>query len=352
MAPPLSPRDALERARIPSFDGVRALAILPVVFHHATPRPLEGVMGRGPLGVDLFFALSGFLITTLLCREKEATGTVRLGRFWARRALRIFPLYYAVLALFVVHAVLLRDPGPVRDHFLRSLPVHLTYTSNWLLDTNVPHSVVFGFGWSLATEEQFYLVWPLVMRAARRTGVAATFMLGVLAVDQLADRGHLGALLGAGVLLRALRSIAAPIVGGALLALALRSRAGLALLAPVLAHRAASLAALAALLFLAWTGGSLALAHLSMIALVGACALRADHLLAPLLEHPIARFIGDRSYAIYLLNVPAVVAVKRLLGEGSLALVFVLGFALSLAFAHAAHLLVERPLLAARARLR
>lgn len=352
-------REHLERARFPSFDGLRALAILPVVLHHSTSGPVAGVLGRGPLGVDLFFALSGFLITNLLLREKERTGTLRLGAFWARRALRIMPLYYGVLALFTVHALFLREPGPVRDHFLRSLPVHLTYTSNWLLDTNVSHAIVFGFGWSLATEEQFYALWPVVLRFPRRGSPRAVarrpalFMILLFVVDQLTERGYLGAILGDGVLLRAVRSISTPIVLGSLLAYALRTRLGFVLLAPLLGRRESSLLAFGVLAYLAWSGGSLLLAHVSMVALVGACALRADHFLAPVFEHPVATFIGDRSYGIYLLNIVATVSAKRLLGENApLLAIFGLALALSLVLAHVAHIYVERPLMKARARLR
>jgi peptidoglycan/LPS O-acetylase OafA/YrhL len=337
-------------ARFASFDGLRALAILPVVLHHSTTRPMPGIWGRGPLGVDLFFALSGFLITTLLLREKEI-GTIRLGAFWARRAVRIMPLYYVVLGLYTVHALFVRDPGPVRDHFLHSLPVHLTYTSNWLLDTNVPHAVAFSFGWSLATEEQFYLVWPLVLRFCRLSR-AAGFMIALLVLDQLTERGFLDAVL-SGTAFRAMRSISTPIVLGSLLALAFHPRAGRALLGLALGRRSSSLVAFAVLAYLAWSGGSLLLAHVAMVALVGACALSPDHFLAPVLEHPIAKFIGDRSYALYLLNVPATVLVKRLLGEGApLAVVFTLSLTLGLFFAHVAHRIVERPLFALRARLR
>lgn len=343
----------LERARFPSFDGLRALAILPVVLHHSTTGPRDGILGRGPLGVDLFFALSGFLITTLLLREKARTGTIRLGAFWGRRALRIMPLYYGVLAIFVVHAIFVREPGPVRDHFLRSLPVHLTYTSNFLLDTNVPHAIVFGFGWSLSTEEQFYLVWPLVLRFARRLSVMAAFMVALFAIDQLTERGYLSALLGDGTLFRAVRSISTPIVLGSLLALTLHTRLGFAVVSKVLAPRYASLVAFGLLAYLAWSGGSLLLAHFSMVALVGTCALRADHYLAPLLENPISRFIGERSYGLYLLNIMATVFVKRHLGEDApLALIFTLSLALGLLLAQVAYLIVERPLLAMRKRLR
>src|SRR5262249_2721724 len=116
--------------RFDSLDGLRCLAIVPVVWHHATPRPLEGVLGRGPLGVDLFFAISGFLITTLLLRERENQGRIAMRAFYMRRTLRIFPLYYLVLGAFVLHALLFREHGEARDHFLRSLPFHATYTTN------------------------------------------------------------------------------------------------------------------------------------------------------------------------------------------------------------------------------
>lgn len=320
---------------------------MPVVFHHATPRVLEGALGRGPLGVDLFFAISGFLITTLLLREREAGG-IRLGPFFARRALRIFPLYYVVLGLFVLHAAFVREPGPVRDHFFRSLPVHATYTSNWLLDTDVSHPIVFGFGWSLATEEQFYAVWPVVLRVVRRLRVAALLMVLLLALDLVAERWG-----GAGMGWRMARSIAAPIGLGSLLALAVRGGLGFRLVNVVLGHRASSLVALVVVLLAAALGWPLVVAHVAMVALVGACAIAPTQVLAPLLESAPLRHVGAVSYGVYLLNVPAVVAVKRALGEEApLLFVFVLAFASSVALATVAHRLVERPLEAWRARLR
>ncbi|HEY3820819.1 MAG TPA: acyltransferase [Polyangiaceae bacterium] len=92
----------LGTSRFSSLDGLRCLAVVPVVWHHSTPRPPSGLLGRGPLGVDLFFAISGFLITTLLLRERRR-GELSVGRFYARRALRIFPAYYLVLGLTTLH---------------------------------------------------------------------------------------------------------------------------------------------------------------------------------------------------------------------------------------------------------
>src|SRR4051812_26046578 len=86
----------LGTAHFASLDGLRFLSIAPVVWHHCTSGPLPGVLGKGPIGVELFFAISGFLITTRLIREQRARGAVAIGQFYTRRALRIFPLYYAV----------------------------------------------------------------------------------------------------------------------------------------------------------------------------------------------------------------------------------------------------------------
>lgn len=341
-------------SRFESLDGLRALAIVPVVWHHATPYPLEGVLGRGPLGVDLFFAVSGFLITTLLLREREATGRIALGPFWVRRSLRIFPLYYLVLGLFVLHAVFLRATGPVRTHFLASVPFYATYTSNWLVDWNVGHPIVFAFAWSLATEEQFYLFWPWLLRA-RRLALPAAAMLALIGIDQLAERG----LFVDGFAGRVARSFATPIGTGSLLAIALRWRPSFRVLDAVLGHRWSSAAALAGLAIAAIQPWSLLPTHLTMTALVGAVCLRADHLLRPLFEARAVRHVGLVSYGVYLLNVPVVSAARGALGAAdqvsvtsSTLGVFVLGLAGSVAVATISYRLVERPLLGLRERFR
>jgi peptidoglycan/LPS O-acetylase OafA/YrhL len=198
----------VKRPYFASFDGLRCLAILPIVWHHATKGPVAGPLGRGPLGVDLFFAISGFLITSLLLHERKSGGGLSLGRFWLRRSLRIFPLYYVVLGAYVVHALALREHGPARDDFLRSVPYYATYTSNWFLHGRVDHPIVFAFAWSLAAEEQFYVVWPPVLRATRSLFAPAVVMAGLVALDQAAERGWLSALFEEGLALRMIRSFA------------------------------------------------------------------------------------------------------------------------------------------------
>jgi peptidoglycan/LPS O-acetylase OafA/YrhL len=344
--------DFLRRARFPSLDGLRCLAVLPVVWHHSTPRPLQGIPGRGPLGVDLFFAISGFLITTLLLRERRARGGVSVSRFYARRALRIFPAYYLVLGLYALRAWLWMPGGPSREHFLRSLPFWATYTSNWFVDFGVAYPIVFAFGWSLATEEQFYALWPWLTRAPRWAMPAAA--LALLALDQGVEWGLLGTSWPP-LAQRVAASIASPICLGALLGCALDAPRSFAALRPLLGLRASAPIALAILAALvAWAGAPLVAIALAMTLLVGACCVRPDHGLRVLLEAPPVRWVGTVSYALYLVHVTAITAVKRLAPAHAddAPLVFVGGLALALPLAYALHRGLDVPLQALRARLR
>jgi peptidoglycan/LPS O-acetylase OafA/YrhL len=339
----------LHTVRFPSLDGLRFLSIVPVIWHHATLGPLPGVLGKGPVGVDLFFAISGFLITTLMLREQRATGTVSIRRFYARRALRIFPLYYVVLALYVARAWLLPAAAPERAHFFRSLPFWATYTANWFVDFDVPHPVLFAFGWSLATEEQFYLVWPWIVRATRGWRVPAVAALFLLVADQSMERGLFTAALPPGSLeRRMIASIASPIVLGTLLACALHGPRGFAASARVLGHRAsAPLLLLAVVGLLAVDGAPLLAVQLALALLVGACCVRADHGLRAVTDALPVRWVGTVSYGMYLLHVSAITAATRLLPHawGVTPCVFALAFALTLGAAGASYRWFERPFL-------
>lgn len=145
---------------MPQLDSLRAIAFVAVAVSHWMPGLLVGIVPWGT-GVQLFFVLSGFLITRILLRNRPADGTFSmravLGAFYARRFLRIFPLYYGVLAVSLLLSV-----GPIRETW----PWHVSYLSNF-------HYARYGHGspvedpflhfWSLAVEEQFYLVWPLLV---------------------------------------------------------------------------------------------------------------------------------------------------------------------------------------------
>jgi peptidoglycan/LPS O-acetylase OafA/YrhL len=151
----------IDRGRIPCLDGLRALAILLVVYSHGhypgDRFPLVHMLkGRcGFLGVQIFFVLSGFLITTLMLREVERTGRVHLGHFYLRRALRIIPVYATYLLLLAI----LDACGAARFDGRQWLAA-ATYTVNFLPS---PLPSAMSHLWSLCVEEHFYLIWPLLM---------------------------------------------------------------------------------------------------------------------------------------------------------------------------------------------
>ena len=335
------------RAHFASLDGLRFFSIAPVVWHHSTSGPLPGVLGKGPVGVELFFAISGFLITTRLIREQRARGSVAVGQFYARRALRIFPLYYAVLTLYVVRAWLFLPASPMRAHFFHSLPFWLTYTADWLLDTSVVHPIIFSFGWSLAVEEQFYLVWPWIVRAARGWLFPVSFAALLVVADQGAEQGYFDRIWpSSGLAHRMIASISTPICLGAVMACALDRPRSFAVVARLLGRRASAPLAFLALAALIYADGPPLLAvHVALVLLVGACCLRADHGLTRLTDAAPLRWIGTVSYGVYLFHVSAITAWKLVLPTSwiSAPLVFGLSFAVSLAIAAASFRWFERP---------
>jgi len=160
--------------QLASLDGLRGIAILAVMLNNA--RYLPG----GFLGVDIFFVLSGFLITALLLQEWQRTGTIRLGAFYARRALRLLP------ALFALLAVILLAPGlfylaapPWKDAAIAAL-----YATNWVNAFGLRNMVILDHTWSLTVEEQFYVLWPPLVLAllalrVRRRWILAMVLLGI-----------------------------------------------------------------------------------------------------------------------------------------------------------------------------
>ena len=134
---------------IPGLDGLRAVAILMVITSHLS---LQRLYAFGAIGVDLFFVLSGFLITLLLLRERDRTSTISLRGFYIRRALRILPAYF----VFLLGAFLMSCLGVFSATWSDWIPP-LTHTTGFF---ETP--VELAHTWSLATEEHFYLVWPLV----------------------------------------------------------------------------------------------------------------------------------------------------------------------------------------------
>jgi peptidoglycan/LPS O-acetylase OafA/YrhL len=190
----------------PELDGLRFYAFLGVFVCHTLPNdskfysslhlPMPGIWAAivrsGAAGVDLFFVLSAFLITSLLLRERQDTGEISLRLFYIRRILRIWPLYFLVVGL----GVLLAHTAPHRNHFWYYDPAlswqyvagYIFFVANWVYAVlGNTHSICAPL-WTVSIEEQFYLVWPALMKTLRRPGMIiagiVTFVLA--AINQLA----------------------------------------------------------------------------------------------------------------------------------------------------------------------
>jgi peptidoglycan/LPS O-acetylase OafA/YrhL len=167
-----------------ALDGLRTIAIIIVILYHLHVPQFEG----GWIGVTVFFVLSGYLITTLLLRERRKTGTVRLGSFWWKRLLRLYP---ALLALVVAGLLLWNWVGDYKGASFsagEAAFIALTYTGNLFRSFWDTTQGVFAHTWSLSMEEQFYLVWPpvlvLLLAAGRRR---RTLVIGLSAVVVVAS---------------------------------------------------------------------------------------------------------------------------------------------------------------------
>lgn len=153
---PSSADIATKGPRVAGLDALRGLAILLVLLRHAWP---DIFGGAGIVGVVIFFALSGYLITGLLMRDMKRYGRIRYGRFYRNRALRLLP---ALVLFVIVLSIITLTLNPLDDkgELLRTVIVSLTYTANLPFDhgsNSISHL------WTLATEEQFYLIWPVVI---------------------------------------------------------------------------------------------------------------------------------------------------------------------------------------------
>lgn len=343
-----------------SLDGLRALSIIAVIWLHswwgtnyygrlaATP-----VLRQGFFGVQVFFVVSGFLITTLLLREMDRYGTISLRDFYLRRALRIWPLYYVVLAIYVVNALVF-ERGSVRAHsFLHYLPAFATFTYTWFVSDNWPGGM-FNLAWTLSTEEQFYLFWPLALRVLRSVW-SSVLIVAIIVLKIATDHNLTSWILPPGALpTRIVLSIAITICMGVLLAQALHSKRGFHLLYTVLGWKWSAPALLMALLLcLAPAQPPFLLAFLVTAALVGACVVREDNGLATVLQFRPLAFIGILSYGIYLLNSLSVHAVRFPLARLGLdypPLIFVCALALATALAFLSYRYYESPFLALKSK--
>lgn len=171
---------------VPGLDGLRALAVVAVVVYHANHQWLGG----GFLGVEVFFVISGYLITLLLIAERERQGSVSLGNFWIRRARRLLPALFTLLLGVIVYCALFdrNRLGMLRGDVFSGF----FYISNWFqVWTGSSYTSDFAFAplrhlWSLAVEEQFYIVWPIVMFVLLRRMRSKTLPILAVAFSAMA----------------------------------------------------------------------------------------------------------------------------------------------------------------------
>ncbi|MGL5818662.1 MAG: acyltransferase family protein [Phycicoccus sp.] len=346
--------------RLPGLDGLRALAVSAVVIFHLDPRWLPG----GFLGVDVFFVVSGFLVTTIALREHAATGTVRLRAFWVRRARRLLPALLVCVPCSVLLARL-SEPDLLVD-VERQVWGAVTFTSNWLeiaagADYFAATSpALLAHLWSLAVEEQFYLLWPLalllllrlVRRPLHRAGVVAAVAAGsaLLMAVRLDPDAPTRVYYGTDTHLTGLML-------GAAVALALTDpvRAGTHTIWWARNHRAVAGAAVVLLAALATVAddhaaltfrGGILLASAATAVLIVVVLDRPGRLRAALECRP-ARWLGERSYGVYLWHWPVVLVVGQDLpaprGSAEYALTRVWAVVITLAAADLSYRFVELP---------
>ncbi len=315
----------------PALDGLRAICILLVIFNHTHAHYPPFIYGW--VGVDIFFVLSGFLITTLLLRERESYGNLSLKGFYTRRAFRILPVYFVVLAGYLVLIPLLRD-WKRWEEMKVALPYLLTFTQEF---RPAAAGNIYNQTWSLGYEEKFYLLWPLVVLVgfpfrSRRIGILLAAASLILLLPPTGARSYGGLFLGAlfGILLdkssgRLMQSIIAKV------------------------PTSVALVAVLATYLLATSIPSFILLFSLATSFFTAALVTHQGVVRRFLEHPAMVLFGKRSYAMYLVHIVLLDGIEVAAKEVHLDLWYIvvpLAYLASFAAAMTLFELIERPCVA------
>ncbi len=367
------------RFYLPELDVLRFFAFFAVFVSHSPPIGIysNSALGRlgasGAFGVDLFFTLSGYLLTSLLLRERDQTGDINLKAFYARRTLRIWPLYYFSLAwaflLTQIPASIIAAPPVISDLLLPIQPRSYFFMAIFLFNFNIAGSFFTNKGffmtqlWSVSVEEQFYLFWPWLARYVprRRIVVVPILMLAVAVIARLTSPQDPFHPIWVNTFIRL-----DPIAVGILIALIPRFNPRLALRLVLV------LAGFASWMFAAYYCGLNPFARLStlqismgypavalgsgafLLAILGTKSFRSGSALARCLI-----YLGKISYGLYVYNQVAFFTARLFLFRGALGMLvpaqwdpwtaeplyLILAFGLNVALAAASYRWVEAPFL-------
>ena len=339
----------------PGLDGLRGVAVLAVLLYHS------GLIRGGFLGVDIFFTLSGFLITRLLLHERAATGTIRFRHFFLRRALRLMPALFAFLVVWTCF-LLATIPSTYWGIVGRYVVAVLLYVANWAGIYGLPMGI-FGHAWSLAIEEQFYFLWPavvaLLISKVRHPRLIAGF-LAFAALTSLAWRLSLA--LGGASERRIYWGIDAHADG-----LLFGAAAGFLAIPPHPSRGVGFPRSVAGLIAATGLGGLLLTAAYNPSYVYGASGLTAIATVTVILEivsgsSMLARLLGVQwlvwvgriSYGLYLWHFPifSQFDVLKLPGEVAPPLQVFLAWGATFGIAFASYVFIERPALTYRERFR